>query len=116
MQRWSKKDIVRDELIGKYIRIESSNDPTQVGMSGWIVDETRNTMRIETAPTWNAMYPKGGLEPRVKCIAKKGTVVDIYRSNVDEMNAIKSPEPIRLDLVDLMLRPEDRNKRLKKVR
>jgi len=39
--------LVKGELIGKRVRIKECKDPSWVGREGRIVDETRNTFRIE---------------------------------------------------------------------
>jgi ribonuclease P protein subunit POP4 len=40
--------IVKDELIGRHVRIKECTDPTFVNISGMIIDETKNTFLIET--------------------------------------------------------------------
>lgn len=42
------RNLVRHELIGLRVKIKKSTDPTQWGMKGRVVDETYNTLRIET--------------------------------------------------------------------
>ncbi len=44
----SPENIARHELIGLRITVASSTDPGQAGLSGRIVDETRNTFLLET--------------------------------------------------------------------
>lgn len=39
--------LARDELIGRDVRVAVSNDPTLVGLTGTIVDETMKTLSIE---------------------------------------------------------------------
>lgn len=36
------------EWIGLFVKVDSSCDPTINGLSGFVIDETRNTIRIET--------------------------------------------------------------------
>jgi len=43
----NENDIVKDELIGKRVRIKESRDPSLVHKSGTILDETMNTFLIE---------------------------------------------------------------------
>jgi ribonuclease P protein subunit POP4 len=45
----SPESLARHELIGLFAHIEASSDPGQVGLSGYVVDETRNTFLLETA-------------------------------------------------------------------
>ncbi|MFB3764462.1 MAG: ribonuclease P protein component 1 [Methanotrichaceae archaeon] len=42
------ENIARHELIGLRVTIADSSDPGQAGLSGRIVDETRNTFLLET--------------------------------------------------------------------
>lgn len=39
-------DITRDELIGTDAKVSKSKQPNQVGLSGKVIDETRNTFAI----------------------------------------------------------------------
>lgn len=41
-------NLVRHELIGLKLKIDKSTDKTQKGISGTIIDETYNTLKIET--------------------------------------------------------------------
>lgn len=40
-------NLLRHELCGLSIKIEKSTDPTQKGISGKVIDETYNTLKIE---------------------------------------------------------------------
>ncbi len=42
------ENLVRHELVGLFVKITKSTDPSNVGIEGRIVDETRNTLTIET--------------------------------------------------------------------
>jgi len=42
------ENLVRHELIGLKARIVKSTDPTQKGLNGIVVDESYNTLKIET--------------------------------------------------------------------
>lgn len=42
------QDIVKHELIGLDIEIVKSKNPSLIGMKGKIIDETKNTLLIET--------------------------------------------------------------------
>ncbi len=39
-------DIIRSELIGTEVKVAKSRHPDYIGMSGKIIDETRNTLTI----------------------------------------------------------------------
>lgn len=43
------QNVVRHELIGLAVRVVGSPDPTQKGISGRVVDETYNTLVIESS-------------------------------------------------------------------
>ena len=43
------ESLARHELIGLFAQVEVSSDPGLVGLSGQVVDETRNTFLLETA-------------------------------------------------------------------
>ncbi len=42
------QNLVRHELIGLSMKIYKSTDPTQKNVSGKVIDETYNTLKIET--------------------------------------------------------------------
>ena len=42
------ESLARHELIGLEVNVEASSDPGQIGLSGQVVDETRNTFLLET--------------------------------------------------------------------
>ena len=50
------------ELIGLAVLVESSCDPTLKGLSGFVVDETKNTLKIETGSGLVKTVPKSGTE------------------------------------------------------
>ena len=42
------KNLVRHELCGLTVVVKNSTEPTQKGLKGRVVDETYNTLKIET--------------------------------------------------------------------
>jgi len=52
------ENLVRHELIGLRLKVAKSSDPTQKGLYGKVVDETYNTMRIETEKGEEKVIPK----------------------------------------------------------
>lgn len=42
------KNLIRHELVGLEVRITESSNPSQAGLSGKVVDESRNMLLIET--------------------------------------------------------------------
>ena len=77
----------KHELIGLEVAIVGSPDPSLVGVRGLIVDETRNTIVVESA----------GREKRVP---KQGT-----RFRFDVQGGLE------VDGVEILFRPEDRVKK-----
>ena len=45
----SAKNILAHELIGLRVTIEKGSDPNITGITGFVQDETRNTLTIETS-------------------------------------------------------------------
>lgn len=83
------QNLVRHELISLPVRIVKSTDLTQKGVKGKVVDESYNTLKIETK--------KGE-----KVISKKNTVFIFTLPN-----AVK----VQVDGSLLVSRPEDRIKK-----
>ena len=61
------------EWIGRFVKVDSSCDPTFNGLFGFIIDETRNTVIIETDSASGSN--NAALKPTsVKTVPKAGTV------------------------------------------
>lgn len=71
--KMSPANILRHELIGLHYNILDSEDDSLKGLSGIIVDETRNTLRID-------------VEGRVKTIPKE--TVSLNLKLPDEINVV----------------------------
>ncbi len=52
------RNLVRHELIGLKIKIVESTDPTQKNISGRVIDETYNTIKLETKIGKELIIPK----------------------------------------------------------
>jgi len=52
------QNLVRHELIGLVVKIAQSTDPTQKGLKGKVIDETYNTLKIETKQGKEKIIPK----------------------------------------------------------
>lgn len=87
----TKQNIHKHELLGLSARIVSTTDKECIGLTGRIVDETKNTFKIETT----------GKE---KVLQKKGTIIAVKIGN-DEIN---------IDVSKLRYRPEDRIKKARR--
>ncbi len=72
-------NVIHAEWIGKHGRIVTAKNPGQIGLEGLIVDETRNTVSIET--------PRG-----VKRAPKHGTVFEIDGQEVVGDEVLVAPE------------------------
>lgn len=87
----TKQNIHKHELLGLSARIIETPDKGCIGLTGRIVDETKNTFKIETP----------GKE---KILQKKGTIIAVKIGN-DEVN---------IDVSKLRYRPEDRIKKARR--
>jgi ribonuclease P protein subunit POP4 len=87
----SKNNIYKHEFLNQYITVVSQTDKNWEGVSGKIVDETKNTFIIE-------------VEGKEKVLPKKKTVLALK---------IKGEE-VNIDASRLTFRPEDRIKKAKK--
>jgi len=87
------KDVLRHELIGLNIEVKNSKNPGLIGLKGNIVDETKNTLVLETEG-------KG-----IKRIKK------ILKSQVKIIITIGSKK-VMVDGNLLIGRPEDRLKKI----
>ena len=86
-------NLVRHELVGLEVRVVKSTNPFQEGLSGRVVDETRNMLTIET---------KAG----TRNLAKQDCIFSFR---------LPSGERVRVDGRLLVSRPEDRvRKKLRK--
>ena len=87
------ENILRHELVGLYVKVVHSANPSQLGLSGRVVDETRNMLSIET--------PDG-----VRNLPKQGCTFSFL---------LPSGERVRVEGRLLLARPEDRvRKKLRK--
>ena len=80
------------ELIGLHMQVVNSFDKNKLGLKGKIVDETKNTIVLETS--------KGE-----KILGKKEIII-----NVD-----LGGEEKEIDLSKIIMRPEDRTKNWRKI-
>jgi ribonuclease P protein subunit POP4 len=86
----NNKTISREELIGLRVKILECTDPTWIGQSGLILDETKNTFLIE-------------IENKKKIIAKKTAKFE-FILNGEKINIIGEK---------IIFRPEDRIKKIR---
>ncbi|HKZ45630.1 MAG TPA: ribonuclease P protein component 1 [archaeon] len=78
------KNIVRHELISLAVKIAKSTDPSQKGLKGKVIDESHNTLKIETT--------KGEkLIPKRNCIFIF-TLPDKTKVQVDGSLLVSRPE------------------------
>jgi ribonuclease P protein subunit POP4 len=82
------KNLVKHELIGLTAEVAASTNKFNVGIKGLVVDETKNTLTIET-------------EAGLKRVQKRGTAF-IFK--------IPSGKRVKVDGNKIAIRPEDRMK------
>ena len=87
------QNLVRHELIGLQVKIAESSERTQKGIRGRVVDETYNTLKIET---------KEGKVVREKAIVKQNNVF---------IFTLPNKVKVQVDGKLLVGRPEDRIKK-----
>jgi ribonuclease P protein subunit POP4 len=83
------KDLVMHELIGLEVKVVSSTNSQLAGLTGTVIDETRNMLKVET--------PKGE-----KSLAKQDCVFSFH---------LHSGEWVKVRGSLLVARPEDRIKK-----
>lgn len=54
----TERNLVRHELCGLKVKVVDSTDPTQKGIKGTVIDETYNTIKIETLDGKEKVIPK----------------------------------------------------------
>ncbi|MBI2663547.1 ribonuclease P protein subunit [Candidatus Woesearchaeota archaeon] len=86
------KDAVRHELIGNKVEITDSKNKSLIGLSGKVIDETRNTLTLETKDKIKKVI-KSQVKFKMKCNDKM----------------------IEIDGKLIVSRPEDRIKRIRKI-
>ncbi len=80
--------LVRDELIGRQVRVSGTNDPTLAGLAGIVVDETMKTLTLD-------------VEGQRRVVGKLG---QSFTFTLNEREVL-------LDGEDIAYRPEDRIKK-----
>ncbi len=83
------ENLIRHELIGLDVEVVESSNPAQVGLSGKVVDESRNILSIETSSG-------------VRNLPKKECTFSFH---------LPGGEKVRVDGKLLVSRPEDRIKK-----
>ncbi len=84
------RNLVRHELIGLEIRVSESANPSQKGLSGKVIDETYNTIRLET---------------------KEGEEKTVIKRNCVFIFTLPNKTKVEVDGKVLVARPEDRIKK-----
>jgi len=90
------------EWIGLFVKVDSSCDPTLNGLSGFVVDETRNTVVIETDS-------KSAL---IKTVPKAGTV--FVFTIPERISQTGRQISVKIDGNITLSQPQNRIKNLKK--
>jgi ribonuclease P protein subunit POP4 len=84
----NEKTLARDELIGLHVKIKDCKDPSWIGQSGLILNETKNTFLME-------------IKNEKKTIAKKTAIFEFEYGG----------EKITLDGSKIVYKPENRIKK-----
>lgn len=87
------KEIVKHELIGLGVEVSYSKDPSYSGMKGKVVDESRNTLSIDTA---------------------SGVMKTAVKDRCEFVFTLPSGKRVKVDGRLLLARPEDRIKKRQK--
>ncbi|MCS7131605.1 MAG: ribonuclease P protein component 1 [Hadesarchaea archaeon] len=85
----TKRNVLRHELIGLEARVVNSSDPNLIGISGTIIDETRNMLVIEQME-------------RPKMVPKANSIFRI---------TLPDGEEVEVEGTKLVARPEERVKK-----
>ena len=93
MQSKASHDAGKEEIIGRNVTVESSTDPTLVGLSGEVMDETMKTLTVRT--------------DRGTAVVAKDTVTLAF-----DLEGRR----VEVDGRTLMFRPEDRIKKVRRAR
>lgn len=83
-------NFIRHEICGLKVKIEKSTDPTQKGLTGRVIDETYNTLKIET---------------------NDGKEKTLIKENCIFVFTLPSKQKVEVDGKLLVSRPEDRIKK-----
>jgi ribonuclease P protein subunit POP4 len=71
--------VIHAEWIGKHIRVINAANPSQKGIEGVVVDETRNTIVVQTTTG-------------VKRVQKHGSVFEVNGHEVEGDEVLAAPE------------------------
>ena len=93
------------EWIGRFVKVDSSCDPTLNGLSGKIIDETKNTVQIETDSASDS-------KKTVKTVPKAGTVFVFELS--EGISQTGRNISVKIDGNITLSQPQNRIKNLKK--
>lgn len=89
----TEKNLVRHELIGLDVKVELADNKNQIGIEGKVIDETRDTLKID----------------------QKGEAKIIPKKNTTFIFQIPSEKKVRVKGNVINTRPEDRiSKKFKK--
>lgn len=89
------ENLVMHELIGLVVRVSKSSDPGKKGISGTVIDETKNTLVVE-------------------CAKKKGRRV-LPKAECTFRFTLPGGELVEVDGRAIIARPEDRTKKMQRL-
>ena len=89
------ESLARHELIGLEVLVETSSNPSQIGLKAQVVDETRNTFLLET----------------------KAKVLRLAKKNTNLIFTLPDGQSVRVNGSILISQPENRiSKRMQRTR
>ncbi|MDD3042076.1 MAG: ribonuclease P protein component 1 [Methanosarcinaceae archaeon] len=97
-------NLIYHELIGLFVKVVDSTNPSLIGIRGPVIDETKNMLLVETSQARELMIPKAGTEFIFRIPAKlseKGRRSDTF---------------VKVQGNLLLSQPENRIKSIKKLR
>ncbi len=102
-----KTDILRHEFVGLHVDVAWSSNPDAVGLSGRVVDETRNMLVIRT-DAGTGDKDAGGR-------AAAGKTKSLPKKDCSFIFMLPGGERVKVDGGLLVARPEDRIKKKQKA-
>ena len=120
----SSKNIFYHELIGLELKVVDSSNPSLIGLSGTVIDETKKTLLIEVKSEVQNEIPAGinDDEGSENLSSNQGNFNFIYKEKLIQKDVsvfqFKVPDGtiVEIDGKILLNRPEDRiKKRYKKI-
>ncbi|MDD2438952.1 MAG: ribonuclease P protein component 1 [Methanosarcinaceae archaeon] len=99
----SPSKLIYHELIGLFVKVVASTNPSLIGIQGSVINETKNMLLVENSQTRELMIPKAGTEFLFRIPAKLSE------------NGRRSDTFVKVQGNLLLSQPENRIKSIKKL-